>query len=114
MKLVTFENVVYTDEQGYMQESEAKAAGLSAKKLSGTEFRRLMRVCTHPPPSLTLSALIPPMQVCTLASGNEYEFYSLNARLPHLQAGEAVPEWFAFKCVIDILQGKTPGIDAMK
>ena len=59
-----FENGVYTDEEGYLQESEAKEKGLDAKKLSGTEFRRLMR------------------------------------------AGEPVPEWFAFKCVIDVLQGK--------
>ena len=64
LKLVKFENVVYTDEEGYLQESEAKEKGLDAKKLSGTEFRRLMR------------------------------------------AGEPVPEWFAFKCVIDVLQGK--------
>ena len=64
LKLVKFENVVYTDEEGYLQESEAKEKGLDAKKLSGTEFRRLMR------------------------------------------AGEPVPEWFAFKCVTDVLQGK--------
>jgi len=64
MELVKFENVVYTEEHGYLQESEAKEKGLKAMKLSGTEFRRLMR------------------------------------------AGEHVPEWFAFKCVIDILQGK--------
>jgi hypothetical protein len=23
-----------------------------------------------------------------------------------MRAGEEVPEWFAFKCVIDVLQGK--------
>jgi sulfate adenylyltransferase len=64
LTLVKFENVVYTDDEGYMGESEAKEKGLKPKKLSGTEFRRLMR------------------------------------------AGEEVPEWFAFKCVIDVLQGK--------
>ena len=64
LELVKFENVVFTDDEGYMGESEAKEKGLKPKKLSGTEFRRLMR------------------------------------------AGEDVPDWFAFKCVIDVLQGK--------
>ena len=44
MEVVTYENIVYTgEEHGYMQESEAKAQGLEAWKLSGTEFRRLLR-----------------------------------------------------------------------
>ena len=47
LKLVKFENVVFTDAEGYMGESEAKEKGLKPKKLSGTEFRRLMRVSTH-------------------------------------------------------------------
>ena len=47
LTLVKFENVVFTDEEGYMGESEAKDKGLAPKKLSGTEFRRLMRVSSR-------------------------------------------------------------------
>jgi hypothetical protein len=47
LTLVKFENVVFTDDEGYMGESEAKEKGLKPKKLSGTEFRRLMRVSSR-------------------------------------------------------------------
>merc|ERR1712199_42405 len=58
-----YENMVYVGEQeGYIQESEAKKRGLNVAKLSGTEFRRRLR-------------------------GNE-----------------EIPEWFAFKSVVDILR----------
>lgn len=43
MTAVAYENTVYTKEKGYVSETEAKAAGLKAVKLSGTEFRRLLR-----------------------------------------------------------------------
>lgn len=43
MDIVTSENVVYTEEVGYVTETEAKERGLKEKKLSGTEFRRLLR-----------------------------------------------------------------------
>ena len=56
-----YENVVHT-EKGFLPESEAKAKGLKPSKLSGTEFRRLLR------------------------------------------AGEPIPDWFAFKSVIDVLR----------
>ena len=62
VEVVTFENVVYTAEEGYILESEAKEKGLKKQKLSGTEFRRLLR------------------------------------------AGEAIPDWFSFKSVIDVLR----------
>jgi len=63
MKVVHYENMVYVgEEEGYVQESIAKAAGKKAVKLSGTEFRRRLR------------------------------------------AEEEIPEWFAFKSVVDILR----------
>jgi len=58
-----YENMVYVGpEEGYVQESVAKAKGYKVAKLSGTEFRRRLR------------------------------------------AGEEIPEWFAFKSVVDILR----------
>merc|ERR1719198_2275954 len=58
-----YENMVYVGpEEGYVQESVAKAAGKKVVKLSGTEFRRRLR------------------------------------------ASEEIPEWFAFKSVVDILR----------
>jgi len=63
MKVVHYENMVYVgEEEGYVQESIAKAAGKKAVKLSGTEFRRRLR------------------------------------------AEEEIPEWFAFKSVVEILR----------
>lgn len=61
--VVHYENMVYVGpEEGYVQESEAKAKGKKVAKLSGTEFRRMLR------------------------------------------AGEEIPEWFAFKSVVEILR----------
>jgi len=63
MTVTHYENMVYVGpEEGYVQESIAKKSGKKVAKLSGTEFRRLLR------------------------------------------AGEDIPEWFAFKSVVDILR----------
>ena len=62
LKLVKFENVVYTDEEGYVTAEEAKEKELSALKLSGTKFRKMLR------------------------------------------GGEDIPEWFAFKSVVEVLR----------
>jgi len=62
MKLVPSANLVYTEEEGYILADEAKAKGIKAVKLSGTEFRRRLR------------------------------------------AGEDIPEWFAFKSVVEVLR----------
>jgi len=62
MKLVPSANLVYTKEAGYILADDAKAQGLEAVKLSGTEFRRRLR------------------------------------------AGEDIPEWFAFKSVVEVLR----------
>merc|ERR1711988_393102 len=43
MQLVPSANLVYTAEAGYILADEAKAQGLEAVKLSGTEFRRRLR-----------------------------------------------------------------------
>jgi sulfate adenylyltransferase len=43
LTIVKSENVVFTDEAGYVPESEAKDRGLKPYKLSGTEFRRRLR-----------------------------------------------------------------------
>ena len=62
VEVVAYENVVYVGNDTFMSESEAKAKGLKQLKLSGTEFRRLLR------------------------------------------SGEPIPEWFAFKSVIQVLR----------
>lgn len=55
-------NLVCTDEFGYITADEAAEKGVTALKLSGTEFRKRLR------------------------------------------AGEEIPEWFAFKSVVDVLR----------
>merc|ERR1711924_366138 len=55
-------NLVYTDEEGYVTAEEAKEKELSALKLSGTKFRKMLR------------------------------------------GGEDIPEWFAFKSVVEVLR----------
>eukprot|EP00932_Pfiesteria_piscicida_P005932 SRR837773.1585.p1 GENE.SRR837773.1585~~SRR837773.1585.p1 ORF type:complete len:507 (-),score=214.85 SRR837773.1585:159-1658(-) len=63
MTVTHYENMVYVgEEEGYVQESVAKAQGKKVVKLSGTEFRRRLR------------------------------------------ANEDIPEWFAFKSVVEILR----------
>ncbi len=55
-------NLVYTEEEGYVTAAHAEALGLHIKKLSGTQFRKMLR------------------------------------------SGEQIPEWFAFKSVVDVLR----------
>jgi len=63
MTVTHYENMVYVGvDEGYVQESVAKAQGKKVVKLSGTEFRRRLR------------------------------------------GGEDIPEWFAFRSVVDILR----------
>jgi len=63
VQVAHYENMVYVgEEEGYVQESRAKAAGQKVAKLSGTEFRRRLR------------------------------------------SGEEIPEWFAFRSVVEILR----------
>ena len=62
MKTVPSLNLVYTEEKGYVTAEEATQDGLHIKKLSGTEFRKMLR------------------------------------------SGEEIPEWFAFKSVVDVLR----------
>ena len=57
----TYENMVFTG-SGYLPETEAAAQGLKTHKLSGTQFRRMLR------------------------------------------DGSPIPDWFAFKSVIDALR----------
>ena len=57
-------NLAYTAEEGYVTADIVEAKGLTALKLSGTEFRRKLR------------------------------------------AGEDIPEWFAFKSVVDVLRSQ--------
>lgn len=60
--VIHYENLIYVGEEGYVQESLAKARGKDAEQLCGTEFRRRLRT------------------------------------------GEEIPEWFAFKSVVEILR----------
>ena len=62
MKTVPSLNLVYTEEEGYVTANYAKEKGLHIKKLSGTQFRKMLR------------------------------------------SGEEIPEWFAFKSVVDVLR----------
>ena len=62
METVPSLNLVYTQEEGYVTAEHAEARGLYVKKLSGTQFRKMLR------------------------------------------GGEEIPEWFAFKSVVEVLR----------
>ena len=62
METVPSLNLVYTEEEGYVTAEHAEARGLHVRKLSGTQFRKMLR------------------------------------------GGEEIPEWFAFKSVVDVLR----------
>ena len=62
METVPSLNLVYTEEEGYVTAEHAEARGLHVKKLSGTQFRKMLR------------------------------------------SGEEIPEWFAFRSVVDVLR----------
>jgi len=62
MQTVPSLNLVYTEEEGYVTADYAKEKELNIKKLSGTQFRKMLR------------------------------------------SGEEIPEWFAFKSVVDVLR----------
>ncbi len=62
MQTVPSLNLVYTEEEGYVTASHAESAGLNIKKLSGTQFRKMLR------------------------------------------NGEEIPEWFAFRSVVEVLR----------
>ena len=62
MQTVPSLNLVFTEEEGYVTADYAKEKELHIKKLSGTQFRKMLR------------------------------------------SGEEIPEWFAFKSVVDVLR----------
>ena len=62
MQTVPSLNLVFTEEKGYVTAEEASELGLNIKKLSGTQFRKMLR------------------------------------------SGEEIPEWFAFKSVVEVLR----------
>ncbi len=62
MQTVPSLNLVYTNEEGYVTADYAKEQNLSIQKLSGTQFRKMLR------------------------------------------NGEEIPEWFAFKSVVEVLR----------
>tara|TARA_Y100001970_G_C14259269_1_gene878387 strand:+ start:14224 stop:15396 length:1173 start_codon:yes stop_codon:yes gene_type:complete len=62
MQIIPSKNLVYTIEKGYVTAEFAKDNGLNIQKLSGTQFRQMLR------------------------------------------SGENIPEWFAFKSVVDVLR----------
>ncbi len=62
METVPSLNLVYTKEEGYVTAEHAEARGLHVQKLSGTQFRKMLR------------------------------------------SGEEIPEWFAFRSVVDVLR----------
>ncbi len=62
METVPSMNLVYTEEEGYVTAEHAEARGLHVKKLSGTQFRKMLR------------------------------------------SGEEIPEWFAFRSVVEVLR----------
>ena len=62
MQTVPSLNLVYTEEEGYVTADHAVNAGLHIKKLSGTQFREMLR------------------------------------------NGDEIPEWFAFRSVVEVLR----------
>ena len=62
METVPSLNLVFTQEEGYVTAEHAEARGLHVKKLSGTQFRQMLR------------------------------------------GGEEIPEWFAFRSVVEVLR----------
>jgi sulfate adenylyltransferase len=62
METVPSLNLVYTEEEGYVTAEHAQARGLHVRKLSGTQFRQMLR------------------------------------------SGEEIPEWFAFRSVVEVLR----------
>ena len=62
METVPSLNLVYTEEEGYVTAEHAETRGLHVKKLSGTQFRQMLR------------------------------------------GGEEIPEWFAFRSVVEVLR----------
>jgi sulfate adenylyltransferase len=62
METVPSLNLVYTEEEGYVTAEQAEGQGLHVKKLSGTQFRQMLR------------------------------------------GGEEIPEWFAFRSVVEVLR----------
>jgi sulfate adenylyltransferase len=62
METVPSLNLVFTEEEGYVTAEHAEARGLHVKKLSGTQFRQMLR------------------------------------------SGEEIPEWFAFRSVVEVLR----------
>ncbi|MCH2566734.1 MAG: sulfate adenylyltransferase [Prochlorococcus sp. ALOHA_A2.0_51] len=62
METVPSLNLVFTEEEGYVTAEHAEARGLHVKKLSGTQFRKMLR------------------------------------------SGEEIPEWFAFRSVVEVLR----------
>ncbi len=67
MTTVTYENMVYT-EKGYFEESAAKKEGLKQFKLSGTEFRRLLRAGEPIPDWFAFPSVIDALRQRALAS----------------------------------------------
>jgi sulfate adenylyltransferase len=62
METVPSLNLAYTEEEGYVTADHAEARSLHVRKLSGTQFRKMLR------------------------------------------AGEEIPEWFAFRSVVEVLR----------
>ena len=62
METVPSLNLVFTEEEGYVTAEHAEARGVHVKKLSGTQFRKMLR------------------------------------------SGEEIPEWFAFRSVVEVLR----------
>ena len=62
METVPSLNLVFTEEEGYVTAEHAEARGLHVRKLSGTQFRQMLR------------------------------------------SGEEIPEWFAFRSVVEVLR----------
>ncbi|QEY32237.1 sulfate adenylyltransferase [Synechococcus sp. RSCCF101] len=62
METVPSLNLVYTEEEGYVTAEHAQTRGLHVRKLSGTQFRKMLR------------------------------------------SGEEIPDWFAFRSVVEVLR----------
>jgi hypothetical protein len=68
MKVLTYENMVYTEEHGFMEESKAAAAKVKTKNLSGTKFRAMLRANEPIPEWFSFASVINVLRKTTQAA----------------------------------------------
>ena len=97
VKCVPSLNLAYTAEEGYVTADIVEAKGLDALKLSGTKFRKMLRAGEYSYFFLSFARMTErSLPYCNL-------ILIWNIYFKH-SVGEDIPEWFAFKSVVDVLR----------